>query len=143
MQVHLLYLLHGRAYDQVRNSICYPKLNVKIAATHAGITVGEDGASHQSLEDMALMRAIPNLMVLSPCDDVQTKKIVEQVIKYEGPTYLRLGRAASPIIYEDATSFELGKGIQHGNGKDATVIATGITVNEALIAKRELEEERN
>lgn len=131
----------GRAYEQIRNSICYPKLNVKIAATHAGITVGEDGASHQSIEDIALMRVIPNLVIVSPCDDVQTRKIIEESIKYNGPVYIRLMRVATPNIYKEENSFEFGKGIQHGNGTDATVIATGFTVSEALLAKEMLANE--
>ena len=131
----------GRAYDQVRNTIAYSKLNVKIAATHAGITVGEDGASHQSLEDISLMRSVPNMIVVSPADDKTTKWIVEEAIKYNGPMYIRLARPATAEIYDENTKFELGKGIQHGDGEDATVIATGVTVAEALKAKVELEKE--
>jgi transketolase len=131
----------GRAYDQVRNSICYSKLNVKIAATHAGITVGEDGASHQALEDIALMRVIPNLMVLSPCDDVETRWMIEEVIKYKGPVYIRLARPATPDVHSSNTKFELGKGVQIGDGTDATIIATGVTVSEAMKAKDILERE--
>ena len=130
----------GRAYDQVRNSICYSNLNVKIAATHAGITVGEDGASHQALEDIALMRAIPNLMVLSPSDDVQTKYLLEEIVKYKGPVYIRLARPKTEEIYENNTKFELGKAVVHGNGTDASVIATGVTVSEALKAQKVLKE---
>lgn len=130
----------GRAYDQVRNGICYSNLNVKIAATHAGITVGEDGASHQSLEDIALMRAIPNLMVLSPSDDVQTKYLLEEAVKYKGPVYIRLARPKTEEIYEIGTPFELGKAIVHGDGTDATVIATGVTVAEGLKAQKILQE---
>ena len=128
----------GRAYDQVRNTIAYSKLNVKIAATHAGITVGEDGASHQSLEDISLMRSVPNMIVVSPADDKTTKWIVEEAIKYNGPMYIRLARPATAEIYDENTKFELGKGIQHGDGEGATVIATGVTVAEALKAKEEL-----
>lgn len=130
----------GRAYDQIRNGICYSNLNVKIAATHAGITVGEDGASHQALEDIALMRAIPNLMVISPSDDVQTKYLLEEVVKYNGPVYFRLARPKTEEIYDAGTKFELGKAVCHGDGKDATIIATGVTVAEALKAQKILEE---
>lgn len=128
----------GRAYDQVRNTIAYSKLNVKIAATHAGITVGEDGASHQALEDISLMRSIPNMVVVSPADDKSVKWIIEEAINYNGPMYIRLARPATEEIYDENTKFELGKGIQHGDGEDATVIATGVTVAEALKAKEEL-----
>ena len=128
----------GRAYDQVRNTIAYSKLNVKIAATHAGITVGEDGASHQALEDISLMRSVPNMIVVSPADDKSTKWIIEEAINNNGPMYIRLARPATEEIYDENTKFELGKGIQHGDGEDATVIATGVTVAEALKAKEEL-----
>ena len=114
----------GRAYDQIRNSICYPKMNVKICATHAGITVGEDGATHQMIEDLALMRAIPNLIVMSTSDDTQTKWAVREISKINGPVYLRLCRLASPIIYNSEENFEIGKAIQIGKGEDATVFAT-------------------
>lgn len=130
----------GRAYDQVRNSICYSNLNVKIAATHAGITVGEDGASHQALEDIALMRAIPNLIVLSPSDDRETKWAVEEAINHDGPVYIRLSRPKTEEIYSNEMNFEIGKAIQHGDGTEATIIATGVTVAESLKAKKELEE---
>ena len=128
----------GRAYDQIRNSICYPKLNVKICATHAGITVGEDGATHQMIEDISLMRTIPNMIVMCTSDDIQTKWAVEEISKINGPVYLRLCRLASEVIYEEKQKFEIGKGIQIGNGTDATIIATGITVQEALKAKKKL-----
>ena len=130
----------GRAYDQIRNGICYPKLNVKIAATHAGITVGEDGASHQALEDIALMRAIPNLIVLSPSDDTSTKYLLEEAVKYNGPVYIRLARPKTEIIYESNETFEIGKAVCHGEGEDATVIVTGVTVSEALKAQKILKE---
>lgn len=130
----------GRAYDQIRNSICYPKLNVKICATHAGISVGEDGATHQMLEDISLMRTLPNMTVISVSDDTQTKWAVEEILKLNGPVYLRLGRLASPIIYDEKQKFEIGKGIQIGEGTDATVIATGLMVSEAIKAKEELEQ---
>ena len=129
----------GRAYDQIRNSICYPKLNVKICATHSGISVGEDGATHQMLEDIGLMRGLPNMTVLSVSDDIETKWAVEEILKINGPVYLRLGRLASPVIYEENQKFEIGKGIQIGDGRDATVIATGLMVSEAIKAKEELE----
>jgi len=130
----------GRAYDQIRNSICYPKLNVKICATHCGVTVGEDGATHQMLEDLALMRTLPNMTVLSVSDDTQAKWAVEEISKINGPVYLRLARMATPIIYDENTKFEIGKAVQIGNGTDATVFATGVTVAEALKAKEILEE---
>ena len=128
----------GRAYDQVRNSITYPKLNVKICATHSGVTAGEDGATHQMLEDISMMRTLPNMTVLSTSDDTQTKWAVQEIAKINGPVYLRLCRLASPIIYDENTKFEIGKGYQFGEGTDGTVIATGVTVAEALKAKEEL-----
>lgn len=131
----------GRAYDQIRNSICYPNLNVKICATHAGITVGEDGATHQMLEDLGLMRGLPNMTVLSVSDDIQTKWAIEEISKIQGPVYVRLGRLKSPVIYEENQKFEIGKGIQIGEGTDATVIATGLMVSEAIMAKEELEKQ--
>ena len=130
----------GRAYDQIRNSICYPKLNVKICATHAGITVGEDGATHQMIEDIALMRVLPNMTVISTSDDAQTRWAVREIAKINGPVYLRLGRLPSPAIYEENQKFEIGKAVQMGDGTDATVFATGITVAEAIKAKEILEE---
>ena len=131
----------GRAYDQIRNSIAYPKLNVKICATHAGITVGEDGATHQMLEDISLMRTLPNMIVLSPSDDTQTRWMIEEITKFEGPVYVRLARLGTPILYKEEQEFKIGKGIQIGDGKDATVIATGVTVAEAIAAKEELEKQ--
>ena len=131
----------GRAYDQIRSSICYPNLNVKICATHAGITVGEDGATHQMLEDLALMRALPNMTVLCPSDDVETKYLTEEISKIEGPVYVRLARLATPGIYEENQTFEIGKAIQIGEGTDATVFATGVVVAEAIKAKELLEKE--
>ena len=128
----------GRAYDQIRNSICYPNLNVKICATHAGITVGEDGATHQMIEDISLMRTLPNMKVMSVCDDRETKWAVNEISKIDGPCYLRLARVATPDIYDENQKFEFGKGIQIGNGTDATIFATGVTVSEALKAKEEL-----
>ena len=128
----------GRAYDQIRNSVCYPNLNVKICATHAGITVGEDGATHQMIEDLAIMRALPNMKVFCPADDVETKWIINEVSKINGPCYVRLCRLPSPIIFDETQNFEIGKMIQIGEGTDATIFATGITVAEALKAKEEL-----
>ena len=131
----------GRAYDQIRNSICYPKLNVKICATHAGVSVGEDGATHQMLEDLNLMRGLPNMTVLSVSDDIQTKWAIEEILKLQGPVYVRLGRLKSPVIYETNQKFEIGKGVQIGEGTDATVFATGLMVSEAILAKEELKKE--
>ena len=131
----------GRAYDQIRNSIAYPKLNVKICASHAGITVGEDGATHQMIEDLGMMRGIPNMTVMCTSDDTQTKWAVEEISKYDGPVYLRLCRLATPIIYDETQKFEIGKGVQTGDGTDATVFATGVVVSEAIKAKEELAKE--
>lgn len=128
----------GRGYDQIRNSICYPKLNVKICATHAGITVGEDGATHQMLEDLSLMRTLPNMTVISPSDDTQTRWMIKEISKIDGPVYVRLARLATPIIYEENQKFEIGKAIQIGEGTDGTVFATGVTVAEAIKAQEEL-----
>ena len=129
----------GRAYDQIRNSVCYPKLNVKICATHAGVTVGEDGATHQMIEDISLMRTLPNMTVLSTSDDVQTKWAVKEISKINGPVYLRLSRLATPIIYDENQKFEIGKAVQIGEGTDATIFATGVTVSEAIKAQEILE----
>ncbi len=131
----------GRAYDQIRNSICYPKLNVKICATHAGLTVGEDGATHQMLEDLSLMRTLPNMTVISPSDDTQTRWAIEAASKLDGPVYVRLARMATPVIYNENQTFEIGKMVQLGNGTDATVFATGVAVAESLKAQEELEKE--
>ena len=130
----------GRAYDQIRNSICYPKLNVKICATHSGITVGEDGATHQMLEDISMMRTLPNMIVISPSDDLQTKWVIKEISKINSPVYVRLARMATPIIYDESQNFEIGKAIQIGDGTAGTVFATGVTVSEALKAKERLEE---
>ena len=130
----------GRVYDQIRTSIAYPKLNVKICATHAGITVGEDGATHQMIEDINLMRGMPNMLVMSTSDDIQTRWAVKEIAKYNGPVYLRLTRYKVPTIYDNKTKFEIGKGIQIGDGTDASIIATGVTVQEAIKAKEELKE---
>ena len=128
----------GRAYDQIRNSVCYPNLNVKICATHAGITVGEDGATHQMIEDISMMRTLPNMTVISTSDDTQTKWAVEEISKIQGPVYLRLCRLATPVIYENKDDFKIGKAVQIGDGEDATIFATGVTVSEALKAKEAL-----
>ncbi len=130
----------GRAYDQIRNSVCYPKLNVKICATHAGVTVGEDGATHQMIEDISLMRTLPNMTVLSTSDDTQTKWAVQEISKINGPVYLRLSRLATPVIYDKNQKFELGKAIQIGDGIDATIFATGVTVSEAIKAQKILKD---
>ena len=131
----------GRAFEIIRNSVAYPKLNVKVCATHAGITVGEDGATHQMLEDISLMRTLPNMKVVCPSDDIQTKWAIKEVSKIDGPVYVRLCRLATPIIYNEDTKFEFGKAFQIGDGVDATVIATGVTVYEAILAKEELEKQ--
>lgn len=131
----------GRAYDQIRSSICYPNLNVKICATHAGITAGEDGATHQMLEDISLMRTLPNMKVFSPSDDVQTKWLIEEISKIQGPVYVRLARMATPVIYDENQKFEIGKMIQLGEGTDASIFATGIMVSEALKAQEKLAQE--
>ena len=131
----------GRAYDQIRNSIAYPNLNVKICATHCGVTVGEDGATHQMLEDLSLMRGIPNMTVMCTSDDTQTKWAVEEIAKIKGPVYLRLCRLDTPLIYENQEEFEIGKGAQIGEGTYATVFATGVTVSEAIKAQEELKKE--
>lgn len=131
----------GRAYDQIRNSVCYPKLNVKICATHAGITVGEDGATHQMIEDISLMRTLPNMTVISTSDDIQTKWAVKEISKINGPVYLRLSRLATPIIYDENQEFEIGKAVQIGEGTDATIFATGVTVSEALKAQEILKQD--
>lgn len=132
----------GRAFEQVRNSICYPKLNVKIAATHAGITVGEDGASHQSVEDISLMRSIPNMTVLCPADAVETKAAIFAAAQHNGPVYIRLGRSGVPVIYDSSSfKYEIGKAIIVRDGKDITIIATGIMVAKAIEASDTLNEQ--
>ncbi len=130
----------GRAFEQVRNSIGYPHLNVKIGATHAGISVGEDGASHQCNEDIALMRTIPGMVVINPADDVEARAAVKAAIEHEGPVYMRFGRLAVPVINDPASyTFELGKGIVMQEGKDVTIVATGLEVSESLEAAKMLE----
>ena len=131
----------GRAFEQIRNSICYPKLNVKIGATHAGISVGEDVATHQCLEDMGIMRTLPNMIILNPADDVEAKKAVEAAIKHDGPVYLRFGRLAVPVLYDDTYNFEIGKGVQLKEGTDVTLVATGLLVETALNAAEMLKNE--
>ncbi|MBU5454664.1 transketolase family protein [Caproiciproducens sp. MSJ-32] len=132
----------GRAFEQIRNSICYPKLNVKICATHAGLTVGEDGASHQAIEDLALMRSIPNMTVICPSDGVEAAAAIRAIAEYEGPCYVRLGRAAVNIINDENTyEFKIGKGVTLSEGNDVTIVATGIMVDAALEAKEELKKE--
>ena len=131
----------GRAFEIIRNSICYPKLNVKIAATHAGLTVGEDGATHQSIEDLSLMRSLPNMVVLNPADGIETKKCIQKAAEYKGPVYIRLGRSKVPVIFEEDYDFQIGKGAMLRDGKDVTIIATGIMVAKALEAKELLEKE--
>lgn len=129
----------GRAFEQVRNSIGYPKLNVKIGATHAGISVGEDGATHQCNEDIALMRTIPGMVVINPSDDVEAKAAVEAAYEHQGPVYLRFGRLAVPVINDNPDyKFELGKGVVLREGKDITLIATGLPVSETLAAAEKL-----
>ncbi|MBR6700152.1 MAG: transketolase family protein [Firmicutes bacterium] len=128
----------GRAFEIIRNSIGYPHLNVKICATHAGVTVGEDGASHQAIEDISLMRSIPGMTVLNPSDGASAKKAIEAAIEMKGPCYVRLGRAAVPVIYDEDMDFEIGKGITVKDGNDVAIIATGIMVNEAVIAAEQL-----
>ena len=132
----------GRAYEQVRNCIGYPHLNVKIGATHAGITVGEDGATHQCIEDFALMRAIPGMVVINPADAVEARAAVYAAIHYDGPVYLRFGRLAVPVVFDEETyDFEIGKGAKIRDGKDVTIVATGICTAEAIKAAEELEKE--
>ena len=124
----------GRAYDQIRNSIAYPNLNVKIAATHAGLTVGEDGGSHQMLEDIALMRAVPNMTVIVPADGVETKQAVMAAAEHQGPVYIRLGRPKVPVLFGDDYKFEIGKGVVMREGTDVTLVGTGIMVSKAMEA---------
>jgi len=131
----------GRAYEIIRNSICYPNLNVKIAATHAGLTVGEDGATHQALEDLSLMRSLPNMTVLNPADAEETKQAIKASAEHIGPVYIRLGRSGVPTLFDEDYKFEIGKGVELVDGTDITIIATGIMVGEALKAANELNKE--
>ncbi len=126
----------GRAYEQVRNSIAYPNLNVKIGATHAGISVGEDGASHQCCEDIALMRAVPGMTIINPADDIEARAAVFAAAEYEGPVYMRFGRLAVPRIFDEDYKFEWGKAVVLNEGTDVTICATGLMVNEAIEAKK-------
>lgn len=131
----------GRAFEIIRNSIGYTHANVKICATHAGITVGEDGATHQTFEDIALMRTIPGMTVINPSDGVSTAKLLEKAMEIDGPCYVRLGRSAVPVFYDESADFEIGRGKTVRDGSDATVIATGIMVNEAVMAAEELKKQ--
>ncbi len=131
----------GRAFEQVRNSVGYPHLNVIIGATHAGISVGEDGATHQCCEDIALMRTIPGMTIINPADETEAKKAVKAALELDGPVYMRFGRLAVPVIFGDDYNFEVGKGVELKDGTDVTVIATGLMVNEALEAYEILKSE--
>ena len=131
----------GRGYEQVRNSIAYPHLNVKIGATHAGISVGEDGASHQCCEDIALMRVIPGMTVINPADDIEARAAVLAAAEYEGPVYMRFGRLAVPRIFDESYKFEWGKAVVLAEGSDVTIFATGLMVNEAIEARKLLAQE--
>ncbi len=131
----------GRSYEQIRNSVGYPHNNVKIGATHAGITVGEDGATHQCNEDIALMRTIPGMVILNPADAVEARLAVKAAIEYVGPVYLRFGRMAVPTLFDDNYKFEIGKGVRLAEGKDVSIVATGIEVEQALLARELLENE--
>ena len=129
----------GRAFDQLRNTVGYPHLNVKIGATHAGISVGEDGATHQCNEDIALMRTIPGMTIINPCDDIEAKQAVKAAYEWEGPVYLRFGRLATPIINSEDYKFEIGKGVKLKEGTDVTIVATGLMVAASLEAAKNLE----
>lgn len=131
----------GRAFEQIRNTVCYPKLNVKIAASHAGLTVGEDGGSHQAIEDIAIMRSLPNMTVLVPADGIETEAVVRAAVDYKGPVYIRLGRPNVPVIMPENYEFQIGKAVRLRDGKDITIIATGIMVSMALEAAEVLAEE--
>ena len=131
----------GRAFEVIRNSVAYPKLNVKVCATHAGLTVGEDGASHETVEDIAIMRVIPNMTVLVPADGVEAEQMILEAARVYGPMYVRLGRSAVPTLFDENYKFEIGKGVVVREGNDATIIACGIMVNEAIIASEALKSE--
>lgn len=131
----------GRAFEIVRNAIAYPMTNVKICATHAGLTVGEDGGSHQAIEDLALMRSIPGMVVLNPSDAVSTDKLLRQMAQIQGPVYMRLGRAAVPVVYDEDSNIQIGKGNCVRDGNDVTVIATGVMLDEAIKAAEQLAEQ--
>ncbi|MGD9679289.1 MAG: transketolase family protein [Vulcanibacillus sp.] len=130
-----------RVGDQIRNSLCYPNLNVKIAVTHSGLTLGEDGASHQAIEDIAMMRAIPNMTVIVPADGEETKQVIKAVTEYYGPVYIRLGRPKVPMVFTEDYKFEIGKGVTVKDGLDVTVIAIGVMLSPALEAAKQLEQE--
>jgi transketolase len=132
--------LPGRCFDQIRQSVCYANLNVKLVSTHAGLTVGPDGATHQMMEDIAMMRALPNMTVVVPCDALEAERAVLHAAEMRGPIYIRLGREKMPVLTQDK-KFELGKGMLMRQGKDLTIIATGIMVNEAMVAAEELEKD--
>ena len=141
-ECNMMGIAAGRAFEQVRNSIGYPKINVKIGATHAGISVGEDGATHQCNEDIALMRTIPNMIVINPADDVEARAAVRAAYEHVGPVYLRFGRLAAPVINDNPEyKFELGKGVTLREGKDITIVATGLEVGFALEAAKMLEKD--
>ena len=131
----------GRAWEQVRQSIAYPKLNVKIVASHSGITVGEDGGSHQAIEDIALMRVIPNMTVIAPCDGIETRSVIQEIVKYNGPVYVRVARGKSPVVLPEDYKFTIGKGVVLRDGKDAAIIANGLMVSHALEAAEMLKKE--
>jgi len=131
----------GRAFEQIRNSIGYTNLNVKIGASHAGISVGEDGATHQCLEDIALMRSIPNMVIINPADDIEAKEAVKAAVRHNGPVYMRFGRLAVPDVNGEDYKFELGKGVQLFEGKDVTIVATGLMVEKAIAAREILAEQ--
>ena len=131
----------GRAFEQIRNSVCYPKLNVKVAATHAGLTVGEDGATHQAIEDVAIMRALPNMTVLVPADAAEAKAVVRWAAEYNGPVYIRLGRSGVPDVFDETYEFKFGKAVTLKEGKDVTLIGMGIMTSAALEAAEMLAEE--
>lgn len=131
----------GRAFEQIRNSIAYPNLNVKIAVTHAGITVGEDGGSHQAIEDISLMRSIPNMVVINPADAIEAKKAVHAAVEYYGPMYIRFGRSATPVIHNEDYEFKIGNGEVLREGKDVLIVATGIMVSKSLEAAEILSKE--
>lgn len=130
-----------RVGDQIRNSVCYPNLNVKIAVTHSGLTLGEDGASHQAIEDIAMMRAIPNMTVIVPADAEETKQVIRAAVEHNGPMYIRLGRPALPLVFDENYKFEIGKGTVVKEGSDVTIIAMGVMLHPAIEAAKELEQE--
>lgn len=130
----------GRAFEIIRNSIAYPKLNVKIVATHSGVTVGEDGGSHAAIEDISLMRSVPNMTVIVPADGVETEKVIKKIVEYNGPVYVRLGRSKVPVIYDESYEFEIGKFSTLKKGADVSIVACGIMVSKALEAAEKLSE---